>query len=210
MAKSNLIIPTDCGVSRVFLPLVDSVLEYPDKITKNDIVLFEGGTDVNPSLYGDPKGSRTGFSDHQRDAKEWKFFNLAQEAGAFCLGICRGAQFLTALSGGKLFQDVTGHTSDHAILTDEGKEFYVTSTHHQMCNPFNLPDGYFELIAWSIPRRSKYYLKGEDKEVEEPPVEPEIIWYPKTRSLAIQGHPEYLVDNATYPVFCRNLVDKLF
>lgn len=207
----RLIVVTDQGTATAFASLFDQVLEYPNEIKKDDVVLFEGGTDVNPEMYGQQKGLHTQHPDRDRDQREKLFFIKAQKAGAACLGICRGSQFLTVMCGGKLIQDVTGHCGSHSIFySSEGipdiRSLLVTSTHHQMCYPFDLPEKDYFILGWASERLSKYYLNGENKEEVEPPGEPEIIWYPKKRSLAIQGHPEYMGDNDPFPVYCRNLV----
>lgn len=206
----RLIVVTDQGTATAFASLFDQVLEYPNEIKKDDVVLFEGGTDVNPEMYGQQRGLHTQHPDYDRDLREKVFFLKAQKAGAACLGICRGSQFLTVMCGGKLIQDVTGHCGSHnmSVWEDDPPVIRVTSTHHQMCYPFDLPKEDYEIIGYAIPHLSKHYLNGNNKEEVEPPVEPEIIWYPKKRSLAIQGHPEYMGKDEPFPVYCRNLVKK--
>jgi hypothetical protein len=77
-----------------------------------------------------------------------------------------------------------------------------------MCYPFDLPVDDYYLLGWAATRYSKHYWNGDNKEEVEPPVEPEIIWYCKTRSLAIQGHPEYMGVNDLFPSYCRKLVER--
>ena len=209
MKQRRLIVVTDQGTALAFSELFDQVLENPDKIEKEDVLLFEGGTDVDPEYYGQKRGGRTQFPNHDRDLREKVFFLKAQKAGAACIGVCRGSQFLTVMCGGKLIQDVTGHCGTHSMMPySEEHIIRVTSTHHQMCYPFDLPQKDYDILGWSYPSLSKHYHNGDNKEEVEPPVEPEIIWYPKQRSLAIQGHPEYLGKNDPFPVYCRNLVKK--
>ena len=201
----RLIVVTDQGTALAFSELFDQVIENPDKIEKDDVLLFEGGTDVDPEYYGEKRGSRTQFPNHDRDLREKVFFIKAQKVGAACIGVCRGSQFLTVMCGGKLVQDVSGHCGTHSMLTADGS-MQVTSTHHQMCYPFNLFYNDYLILGWAREHLSKYYHNGENRHIAEPPVEPEIIWYPKQRSLAIQGHPEYLGQNDPFPVYCRELV----
>jgi hypothetical protein len=202
---TRLIVSWDYGTSPVFEDMFDSVEFEPGYLTKDDVVLFEGGTDVDPALYGQKLGSRTDNPDRRRDAREKNLFEEAQKVGAACIGVCRGAQLLTVLSGGKLVQHVTGHGSPHMMITDKGQQIPVTSTHHQMCNPFDMPKEDVYFLGWAKDRLSKSYLDGDNKEVDVP-LEPEILWFPKTRSLAIQGHPEYVGKNTPFPIHCRKLV----
>lgn len=149
-------------------------LTYKDadfEFKPTDILILEGGTDVNPKLYNEIRGKYTSFPDTKRDAFEELLWTNAVNAGAGILGICRGAQFGCVMNGGKLTQHIEGHTSDHMIMTDTGKQLRVTSTHHQCMEPKGTTH---KLIGWN-----------EFDDV------PEIVFFPETRTLCIQGHPEF-------------------
>lgn len=127
-------------------------------IKEADIVMFTGGEDINPSLYGDIKHPTTHFTD--RDDYEVAAFKAAPK-DALLIGGCRGAQLLTALSGGKLFQHVLNHgggTGGHDITSSDGHVMRITSCHHQMMNPYNLPEEDYELLAWSSKSSVLYTL----------------------------------------------------
>lgn len=98
------------------------------------------------------------------------------------------------MSRGKLVQHVTNHGVQHEIEFEDGEVLNITSTHHQMCYPFDLPREDYSLIAWSKDKRSTTYLNGNNSEKELPNDfrEPEIIFYYNTNCLGIQGHPEYM------------------
>jgi len=69
-------------------------------------ILLPGGTDVNPSLYGqEVKPYSHGIND-QRDALEIRVLKRAIEKGIPTLAICRGVQILNVCLGGTLYQDV--------------------------------------------------------------------------------------------------------
>lgn len=59
-----------------------------DNIEDADIVLFTGGEDINPALYGCKKHSSTYFNE-KRDEEEIAAFNKVR-SDQLCLGICRG------------------------------------------------------------------------------------------------------------------------
>lgn len=166
------------------------VLDLYDLKDEPELVIFTGGEDVDPSLYMENAGKFTSFN-KKRDKLEASTYNDFRYIPK--LGICRGAQFLTVMNHGKLVQHVTGHTSDHTIETDCDRVMNVTSTHHQMMYPFGLKADSYKLIAWAQYFKSNTYLNGNNVEI--PPtrefLEPEIVYYPNTSSLAIQGHPEY-------------------
>lgn len=208
-----------CGVKNYTNWLKD--VQLVDKIEEADLVIFTGGEDINPALYGEMEvGKQTGIN-IQRDKEEEVLFRVALELGIPMLGICRGGQFLNAMSGGKMIQHVTGHGGTHTIKTSDGKFFVISSTHHQMMYPYHLKEGEdFELIAYSAEVRSNTYLNGKDEEwvdeetgltlVEGGLAEPEIIFYPKTRCLCIQGHPEFsAIPEATIDYLRKLVEDKL-
>jgi hypothetical protein len=199
-----------------FSDLFDDYIDHQDfdwnTVDKNTYICFGGGTDVNPAYYGEPVGAWTMKPDYQRDVYEATIFRkCVGRVGGF-IGICRGSQFLTVLNGGKLFQDVDGHAmmGVHRILTPDG-EIWATSTHHQMMNPFKMHEDHYKIIAQSAPSRGHKYYNGYNVDMGPPPSEPEIVWYPQTDSLAIQGHPEYVPQEHEFSKYCRKLVeDYLF
>lgn len=95
--------------------------EKVDNIKEADIVMFTGGEDINPALYGDVPHPTTHFTN--RDDMEVLAFKDAPKE-ALLIGGCRGAQLLTALSGGKLFwEEIFPHAIYLCIHQD--KESYV-------------------------------------------------------------------------------------
>lgn len=166
----------------------------PNKVIVNDlksadIALFTGGEDVCPHLYNEPIGSYTRFN-RLRDAREQDAFDNCFLSGKPMLGICRGAQLLCILSGGRLIQDQQNKHFVHPIITRHG-EFMITSTHHQAQYPYDMEKNQYKLIGWTE-ELSDYHHNGEDKEISDKKFkEAEIVWYPYSKALCIQGHPEF-------------------
>lgn len=104
-------------------------------ITVADLVVFTGGEDINPELYHEAPIEGIRFN-KKRDDYEKSMFNQARNYGIPMVGICRGAQLLNVLCGGRLWQHVDNHTSSH-YLTDviTNEVTLVTSTHHQQMRP---------------------------------------------------------------------------
>ena len=185
-------------------------LETVKALDENKIViLFRGGEDIHPSLYGEERVSMSGAPKliSSRDAFEASVFKYAVSKGIPMLGICRGSQFLCAMSGGKLVQDVTGHGQTHEIMSDKGELYMATSTHHQMMFPW-MHGVKHKLIAWSVPKLSQFYVFNPRETKREIFAEPEIIFFPQTKALAIQGHPEYKAQDYPYTVYCNQLVKE--
>lgn len=193
-----------------------NVINKPFKIVTDmnlaDVIIFTGGADVDPDFYGQEIGQCTNY-DRKRDLFEAREFREASKRKRLLLGICRGAQFLTVMNEGILIQHVTNHgvSKGHEIFVPtENRSFNITSTHHQMMYPFNLDDDEYVIIAYSK-NLSDTYLDGYDSEMIKPNnfVEPEIVYYPKTNSLCIQGHPEYMPKNSDAVRFINGLIDEL-
>lgn len=62
--------------------------ELVDDISNADIVMFTGGEDVDPSLYGHPKDDST-YSNLARDKEEEAYFKQIKP-NQLAVGICRG------------------------------------------------------------------------------------------------------------------------
>lgn len=183
-------------------------LKAGGKLSKGDVVLFGGGADISPAIYNQKASRYSGATDllSRRDKEEIEFFVEAKSLGIPMLGICRGAQLLCALSGGSLYQHVNHHAGqDHDMTTSEGTVLNVCSVHHQMMNPAGTKH---ELLAWSREVLSNVHLieKEENVPVE---VEPEVVFFPETKALAIQYHPEFMQTNDPAVEYARELVSKL-
>jgi gamma-glutamyl-gamma-aminobutyrate hydrolase PuuD len=173
-----------------------------------DLALFTGGEDVNPLYYNESQGNRTQCNP-DRDKVEKAMYN-AVDKKTFKLGICRGSQLLTVLSGGKLVQHVENHTRAHTIISkypEHHCKFIITSTHHQMMYPFLMKKENYDIIAYSEYYLSNTYLNGKNEEISIPDdfVEPEIVFYKDSNALCIQGHPEM----ASCPDDTKNMVKNL-
>lgn len=152
-----------------------------------DLICFTGGADVSPELYDHPAHHST-FNDRQRDREEGLIFIEALQKGIPMVGICRGAQFLNVMSGGEMYQDVTHHTRSHLIkCAMTGREVLVTSTHHQMMKPSSRAI----LMASSTLGGNRTYWDGHSFVTEKSEEDIEVVYYPHTKSLCFQPHPEF-------------------
>jgi len=181
---------------------------HPSQLSNpNSILVLHGGEDISPSLYGQKPSQRTGASDElsARDISEVLLAKRAIELGIPIFGICRGAQLACALAGGSLVQHVENHVGHHHdVITADGEIYSTTTCHHQMMNPWNVPH---ELIAWSAPSLSDRYIIEGEKEIEMP-YEPEVVFFPQIKCLAIQGHPEWMPKSSAFVQYCLKLVEE--
>ena len=152
------------------------------------LVCFTGGADVSPDMYGD-NAHRYTQNDEWRDAKEERLFAEARAHNIPMVGICRGGQFLNVMSGGRMYQHVEKHTRSHHIVdTRTGETIYVSSTHHQMIMPS--PKGVLIATAGLGGEREWYDGEIARKDVSKEDIE--VVWYPHTKALCFQPHPEFI------------------
>lgn len=151
-----------------------------------DLVIFTGGPDVSPDLYGEKPHPST-KTDQKRDCEDMVLYDLCITEGIPMFGVCRGAQFLHVMNGGKLYQDVDGHMGDHSIYCQDEKKVItkVSSVHHQMC----IKNDEMKVLADSS--KAKHRALNPDENVDGTFCDVEAFFYRSTCSLGVQGHPEY-------------------
>ena len=158
-----------------------------ESIEDSDIVVWTGGSDISPSLYNQkPTGCHSWSENRDKDDVD----AVKRAGGRFKIGVCRGAQLLNVIpNGGSLWQDVNKHGGSNHSVTDAvtGLGYIVNSLHHQQ---LVLTDK-AELVAYTNLSTYKESQLGtwhhtdgvENKDVE-------AAYYPDTRSLCVQWHPE--------------------
>jgi gamma-glutamyl-gamma-aminobutyrate hydrolase PuuD len=167
------------------------------------IVVWTGGADIAPALYG--QSPMEGIKwDEERDFREEEMWEaVGENKDILKIGICRGAQFLHAMNGGSLFQDVDNHTNGtHPAYDMVSKSVIeVTSTHHQQ-----LKDTFGgELLAFANVSRVKRSAKTAWSSDAFQDIE--VLWHSKTSCMCFQPHPEYS-HKPTEDLFWRVLEEK--
>jgi GMP synthase-like glutamine amidotransferase len=170
-------------------------------IEEADLVVFTGGPDVQPFLYGETNVHPKTTASKKRDERDIDCYTKAQALGVPMVGFCRGAQFLHVMNGGSLYQHVDGHVGDHAIYDIRGKEFVpgVSSTHHQMC----VINNRMTLIATATKSTERWYDGAKKSTGQHTDVE--AYFYEETCCLGIQGHPEF----RGYPRFTKWSLEQI-
>jgi putative glutamine amidotransferase len=136
------------GRPLVVPPSEDGLEETLDAL---DGVIFSGGGDLDPDLYGAEAHDATDAPRKERDAAELRLLEAALERDMPVLAICRGSQLLNVARGGDLVQhlpEAVGHEqhrhdpgsfSDHDVKVAAGSRLGgllgdrapVKSHHHQ-------------------------------------------------------------------------------
>jgi gamma-glutamyl-gamma-aminobutyrate hydrolase PuuD len=129
-------------------PAADGVEETLDAV---DGLIFSGGADLDPELYGQEPHAETAGVVTERDRAELALLEAALARDMPVLAICRGSQVLNVARGGDLVQhlpDVVGDEkhkerpgtyADHDVTLEEGtrlaqllgERVAVKSHHHQ-------------------------------------------------------------------------------
>jgi gamma-glutamyl-gamma-aminobutyrate hydrolase PuuD len=184
--------------------LYDLVARNPNE---NYCVVFHGGTDIHPGLYSQAAhktNQQQGLKMSSRDMSELSIWKAATDLQIPIFAICRGAQLACVLSGGSLFQhfETTERGGSIETLQLYNKEKLLgNSFHHQLMDLSPLQEFVdYDLLAWTEYKDTKFYREGSEP-VDGPAKQPEIVWFPKTRCLAIQGHPEW-ADGTAFQKFC--------
>lgn len=116
---------TEAGGIPIMLPLTEDSDTMQRLVDTCDGFLLTGGHDVTPALYGEEPSPLCGECCPERDRMEAVLLADALAKDKSILGICRGIQFLNAVLGGTLYQDIPTQMAS--------KE-----AHHQ-CPPYHLP-----------------------------------------------------------------------
>ncbi len=168
-----------------------------DHMKDADLVVFTGGEDVSPDLYSE--GAHPATSNNpERDEYEIEVWREALKMKKPMVGICRGAQFLCVMAGGKLIQHQSSDAFLHRINTFDEKSIEVTSTHHQAQYPWGLADDDYRVLGWTVGMHAFHQgEKCKEMVIGKVPnnIEVEDCHYPHIRALCIQSHPEMLYNN---------------
>jgi len=170
------------------------------------LVLFTGGADVSPHLYGETSPKGLCYTNPSRDMFEMPIFEHALKNNIKMTGICRGSQFANVMSGGRMMHDITNHAGGlHEVEMLNGDVITTNSTHHQMIIP---PiDGY--VLGWSKTALSRHYIGDKDEAVEWNRPETEIVFVPRTKFCGVQWHPESMSKDSDGYIYYHRLINDL-
>ena len=209
MADKILVVNSDISYGKVVKGFGEIV--YDSNVFMSNpkdfkLILFTGGSDVSPQLYGDSSPKGMCRSNIKRDVQEIQVFKLAKKHGVIMTGICRGLQFINVMNGGKLMHHIDGHSGvyRHDIRTNKDEILSVNSLHHQMV----LPPENSIIMAWASPSRSREYYGKNDELLKGVVgmIETEAVLYPSTKSFGVQYHPEMMESLTDGYVWYKSLV----
>lgn len=168
--------------------------------------IFWGGADVDPSLYNRKRSYACGNSNIDKDIREKNAMEELIAKGVPIIGICRGAQLLNVVNGGILVQHIEGHAlgKEHFCTEVEtGKVMSVSSTHHQMMVAHE--DGKILFKDFNSQRGRHWDFVNEDYDYN---YVTEVVYYPNTKSLCLQPHPEWMNQESEFVKWINNFIKQ--
>ena len=141
----------------VILPPWEPDGRLAELLDRLDGIIFSGGGDPNPLLFGEEPVRELHSITPERDMQELQLVKLAYDRQIPMLGICKGIQMINAALGGTLYQDIhtqmegvrIKHSQDqdrrypsHTVRVEKGSvlerlfgrdQLAVNSFHHQAC-----------------------------------------------------------------------------
>ncbi len=182
------------GAVAIPLPVVDKA-EIPHQLNAIDGLVFSGGEDVDPRLYGEELQSTAHRIDPVRDRYELELMELALDTDIPILCICRGMQLLNVYRGGSLYSDIS-------LISEEVLNHWETSEPWRAVHPVMMKAGHFAtdvlggttIEANSIHHQSVNVL-GDGLEIvghSTDNVVEAIALKDRSNLLAVQWHPEMI------------------
>lgn len=95
---------TDAGGISLLIPSSLANDELDELLPRLDGILFTGGYDIDPSLYGNPPHPKVERVDADRDRVEIHLVQAVTQSGKPFLGTCRGIQVINVALGGNLYE----------------------------------------------------------------------------------------------------------
>ncbi len=96
----------DAGAAPLLIPLIRPEPMLYGIYEHLDGIIFTGGADVEPGLYGEERLPECGSADDDMDWAEMRLARWALEDDRPVLAICRGQQLLNVAGRGTLYQDL--------------------------------------------------------------------------------------------------------
>lgn len=194
----------------VILPLELSDEEAEQLADTLDGVLFTGGPDIHPFLFGEETLKGCGDASALRDNLEPAFFKRMYYRKKPILGICRGAQLINITLGGTIYQDIPSLFHEGLPIAHI-QPFHYKSPSHKVTvlsgtklaqlsgsNSIEVNSMHHQAVKDLAPALVvSGYASGNLIEALEMPDYPYLV--------GVQWHPEYLYESYAH---AKNLFDS--
>lgn len=182
----------------VIFPLCGDEPAWKEMIDMVDGVVFTGGGDIDPALFGEELHPATNEIIPQRDRQEIWMVHYVKSTGKPYLGICRGIQVIACAEGGTLYQDIKDQfptTIDHAQFNTRADIAHHVSIApdsilHAVSGTTDLPvNSRHHQAVKSVGPHLKATAHSTDGLIEA------VEYIDGTPCIAVQWHPESLHDS---------------
>jgi putative glutamine amidotransferase len=189
--------------------------EYYDEITRRvDGVLFTGGGDAHPDLYGSQHHPLVDHVDPDRDRVEVHLLKAVIEKEMPFLGICRGLQIVNVALGGTLFEDILDQrpaSLRHDWSSDMPRDYLAHMVQINLNSSIGQILGQTDVSVNSLHHQG---IKALAPDLTATALAPdgliEAFELPGYRfGLAVQWHPEWLPREAAMDGLFRAFVDAM-
>ncbi len=182
---------------------INNFFTHPEEFK---LVLFSGGEDVNPALYGHESPDGLCYFGERRDALDIKIFKHALKNNIKMTGICRGLQFLNVMSGGTMLHHVDKHSGCMHTFVSPRIDYpiYINSLHHQMVVPHE--DTF--IIGTAEKQVATVYFGNHDQPIERHEPDVEALYMPSINACGVQYHPEMMHDSSNGFEFFHQMIEE--
>jgi len=194
----------DAGAVPQPIALMQNAEQIESVLDQLQGILFTGGLDINPDLWGEKLHPQTRLLHPRRQLFEFKLYQAAKERRLPILGICLGVQMINVAGGGSLYQYLPeepgqidhggeGYSTRHQVRLDKNGRLYHWLKAEELNVPSCHTQGIKRIGAGYLP--SAVSPDGVIEALEEPD-------YPFL--LAVQWHPE----RDRYNLFNRVIMEE--
>jgi len=185
---------------------------YADILDRLDGILFTGGGDIHPELFGGKPHSEVSQVDRDRDRVEIRLFNEAVSLHRPFLGICRGLQLINVAMGGSLYTHIK---DQHAASLEHSQPPERPRAHLAHAVKVNETSRLAQILGNSTVEVNSLHHQGIQElgsGLEAVAFAPdgiiEAVELPGSPfGLAVQWHPEWLLDYAPMRQLFRAFVE---
>lgn len=107
------------------LPLISDPADISELARSCNGILFTGGPDIHPALFGEETMQYSGAIDERRDTLEIALLKEADAQEKPVLGICRGIQLINVALGGTIYQDIPAQVRAEPICHSQEPPYDV-------------------------------------------------------------------------------------
>ena len=205
---------TKAGGEAIYLPQIKTEEDAKNALAEIDALVMTGGEDIDPSYYGEEPNEKLESVNEDRDTSDSLLIKAALDEDIPMLCTCRGMQFLNAISGGTLYQDLPTQNPSDIDHRDPNREVFVK--HEITVDNDNIVaaafggEGTYTVNSWhhqaidQLGDNLKVVATAPDGIIEA------IVREDKDYVMGLQFHPEAMIDEGddSFLAFYTELIDQ--